>query len=199
MHKSTGTARMVTGTCIVTDTRVSNMRLKMKILVCGGRNYGWTVLADGKQVPNNDERERLTRVLDQAYSEFVRKLRSKGLTENDPPVWSPLDDTSTDGGWDTSLSLRETHSRFTLINGGARGADALAKEWGERKSGVIVDTYYADWKKHGKAAGPIRNVQMLKEGRPNAVVAFSGGSGTSHMISIAEKAGVPVLRVTEKM
>jgi len=171
----------------------------MKILVCGGRNYGWTVLENGQQVPNVEERERLNRVFDRAYSEFERKLRQKGIDGYGSPVWAPIDDTTTGGGWDTSLSLRDVLSRFVLINGGARGADALAKEWGERKPGVIVDTYYADWKKHGKAAGPIRNAQMLKEGQPNAVVAFPGGKGTTHMIQIAEKAGVPVLRVTEKM
>ena len=38
---------------------------------------------------------------------------------------------------------------------------------------------------------------MLKEGQPDAVVAFPGGSGTNHMITIAEKEGLIVLKVPE--
>jgi UDP-N-acetylmuramoylalanine-D-glutamate ligase len=47
---------------------------------------------------------------------------------------------------------------------------------------------------HGNAAGPIR---MLKEGKPNYVVAFPGGPGTRDMVNKAKAAGVPVVEVAD--
>jgi hypothetical protein len=82
-----------------------------------------------------------------------------------------------------------------LIEGEAPGADTLAREWATEQ-GIPVERYPADWNRHGKAAGPIRNRRMLVEGKPDLVVAFPGGRGTANMISQAEAAGVKVLKVT---
>jgi hypothetical protein len=80
-----------------------------------------------------------------------------------------------------------------IIEGGAPGADALAREWAKSRA-VPHTSYPADWLKYGRAAGPVRNRQMLREGKPNLVVAFpTGGPGTKNMIGLAEKAGVPVI------
>ena len=49
-----------------------------------------------------------------------------------------------------------------VIHGDASGADYLAGCWAARR-GVAVKTFPADWKRHGKAAGPIRNKAMLVE------------------------------------
>lgn len=76
-----------------------------------------------------------------------------------------------------------------LIQGGARGADELAKFWAlERK--VMSQEYPAQWSLYGKAAGSIRNAQMLNDGRPDAVIAFPGGSGTADMLRKARAFGV---------
>lgn len=80
-----------------------------------------------------------------------------------------------------------------VIHGGAKGADRLA-EYEAARLGLDVERYPADWAKHGKAAGPIRNQAMLNAGA-DLVIAFPGGRGTAHMASIARKAGVPVLEV----
>lgn len=81
----------------------------------------------------------------------------------------------------------------TIIEGEARGADRLARRYAERR-GLDVLPFPALWDKHGRAAGPIRNTQMLTEGRPELVVAFRGPNsrGTQNMIDQATKAGVPV-------
>jgi hypothetical protein len=79
-----------------------------------------------------------------------------------------------------------------VIHGAARGADTLAGEWAKAR-GIPVLVYPADWEKHGRAAGPRRNEQMLREGKPDLVVAFPGGRGTAHMVRIAKEAGVKVL------
>lgn len=89
------------------------------------------------------------------------------------------------------LSERVT-SDTVIIEGGASGADFLAKCVG-KYLGVDVETYPANWSKYGKAAGMIRNKQMLDEGKPDLVVAFPGGVGTKGMIRLAKEAGVDVL------
>ncbi|MDR5172979.1 DUF2493 domain-containing protein [Methylobacillus flagellatus] len=81
-----------------------------------------------------------------------------------------------------------------LIEGGARGADSFAWSWAQSRN-LQTKSFPADWNKHGKAAGPIRNQRMLDEGRPDLVLAFPGGRGTADMIRRAEAAGVKVVRV----
>ncbi|WP_442786135.1 SLOG family protein [Methylorubrum sp. SL192] len=80
-----------------------------------------------------------------------------------------------------------------VIQGGATGADALARGWA-RDRGIIFDSYIADWG-WSRRAGPIRNARMLADGKPHLVIAFPGGRGTADMIRQAEAAGVPVVRV----
>jgi YspA, cpYpsA-related SLOG family len=81
-----------------------------------------------------------------------------------------------------------------LIHGDARGADRLAGEWAQQR-GVPVHAFPADWDKHRRAAGPIRNKQMLDEGRPDLVVAFPGGRGTNNMVRQARAAGVEIVEI----
>jgi hypothetical protein len=85
-------------------------------------------------------------------------------------------------------------SNIHIIHGGARGADSLADQWAI-VNWVPWTEFKADWDKHGKAAGPTRNKQMLDEGKPDVVIAFPGGKGTAHMVSIARAAGVKVIEV----
>jgi hypothetical protein len=92
--------------------------------------------------------------------------------------------------------LREVLSGIhigTIIHGCARGADKLGGRYAEANN-IPVCEFPADWGKYGKRAGPIRNRQMLIEGRPDMVVAFRGPNsrGTQNMIEQAEKAGVSV-------
>ena len=80
-----------------------------------------------------------------------------------------------------------------VIHGGALGADSLGgmAAWIMK---VPIERYPADWKTHGKAAGAIRNQEMLDKGKPQLVLAFWDGvsRGTKDMIDRAERAGVPV-------
>lgn len=81
-----------------------------------------------------------------------------------------------------------------VIGGGATGADALGMRWACRR-GIPRRVFVADWAAHGRAAGAVRNQQMLDEGRPDLVVAFPGGFGTADMVRRARNANVGVLEV----
>lgn len=81
-----------------------------------------------------------------------------------------------------------------LIHGAAPGADRLAYGWANAR-GVPALAYPADWTRHGRAAGPIRNQQMLEEGRPDLVIAFPGGRGTADMVRRAKDAGIVVVEI----
>lgn len=78
----------------------------------------------------------------------------------------------------------------SLIEGEAPGADTLSREWAE-ELGIPVQKVPADWDTYGKAAGAIRNKEMLKL-KPDGVVAFPGGNGTRDMINQSIKAGLRV-------
>ena len=93
--------------------------------------------------------------------------------------------------------LDKQYSFSTVIDGMARGADELAFDWALSR-GVKTERYKADWDKYGKAAGPIRNQQMLDEGVPTVAVAFPGGRGTADMASRCEAAGIKVHYVNIK-
>jgi len=83
-----------------------------------------------------------------------------------------------------------------IIEGGAKGADRLAREWAEHPYGCGgAETYEADWENQGSFAGPARNARMLAEGKPDLVLAFPGGRGTADMCRKARRAGVEVVEI----
>lgn len=81
-----------------------------------------------------------------------------------------------------------------IICGGATGADSLAVEFA-KEFGIPYTVFPAEWKKFGKYAGPARNAQMIKEGKPDLVIAFPGGKGTADMIEQAQENFVPIAHV----
>lgn len=92
--------------------------------------------------------------------------------------------------------MEDVCKRFKIscvIEGEARGADRLARDYAERQ-GIPVLAFPAQWDLYGKAAGSIRNTEMLRVGKPEMVIAFRGPNsrGTQNMIDQATKAGVPV-------
>jgi hypothetical protein len=82
-----------------------------------------------------------------------------------------------------------------LAHGDARGADRIADHWA-RSRGVPSHPYPAHWDAQGRSAGPIRNLRMLTEFRPDSVLAAPGGTGTANCVGHAERLGIPVQWVT---
>ncbi len=70
-----------------------------------------------------------------------------------------------------------------LVQGGARGADALAARWARdhlpKERSVTVE---AEWTRYGKSAGMRRNQEMLQRHKPHLVLAFPGGRGTANCV-----------------
>lgn len=81
-----------------------------------------------------------------------------------------------------------------IIQGGAKGADFLARMWAKTRGVELLD-FPAQWRLHGRRAGPIRNQQMLDEGKPDLVIAFPGGAGTANMVKQARRKRVEVRKV----
>lgn len=84
------------------------------------------------------------------------------------------------------------YENIRLVSGHARGADTLAERYAAEKS-VPIQVFPAEWKKYGKAAGPIRNRAMLeyaKEETPVVAAFWNGKSrGTGNMLKQAKAAG----------
>lgn len=94
-------------------------------------------------------------------------------------------------------ALGRAYGTLVIIEGGATGADAIARAWWRHYARGELYTVRADWKRHGKAAGPIRNQLMVEAYKPQLVLAFPGGRGTADMVRRAKAAGIQVLEVEE--
>lgn len=47
-----------------------------------------------------------------------------------------------------------------VVSGGCRGVDKVAEQWAKNNNKDLV-VFHPNWGKHGRAAGPIRNLRML--------------------------------------
>jgi predicted Rossmann-fold nucleotide-binding protein len=86
-----------------------------------------------------------------------------------------------------------------LLHGGARGADAAIAR-AAHQLGWCSLVMPAEWGRHGRAAGPIRNRELLEQAIARAVahtspgsiasvlvVAFPGGAGTASLVQQAQR------------
>ena len=95
-----------------------------------------------------------------------------------------------------------------LLHGGARGADAAIGR-AAQQLGWSALVMPAQWQLHGRAAGPIRNRELLEQAVARAeahsspgyqasvlVVAFPGGAGTASLVQqarrMASRSPVPI-------
>lgn len=83
----------------------------------------------------------------------------------------------------------------TVFVGDADGLDRLVRTFCKHLN-IPYTVFKADWGEHGRAAGPIRNKEMLQSGA-NILIAFPGGKGTENCVKQAKELGITVLRVDE--
>lgn len=90
------------------------------------------------------------------------------------------------------------YDNLVIVEGGARGADSLARK-ACKKLDIEFKEYRANWKKYGKAAGPIRNQKMLDDNVDVDLVAIfhenlNKSKGTKDMMKRAEKENKKIVR-----
>jgi len=80
---------------------------------------------------------------------------------------------------------------FTIVSGGAQGADKLAERYAKEYD-LNIEVHIPEWSLYGKKAGAIRNKDIVDN--CNQVLAFWDGisKGTEITIKMAEKANKPV-------
>jgi hypothetical protein len=85
-------------------------------------------------------------------------------------------------------------SQVTVVHGGARGADEMADTEASLR-GCTIEIHRADWNKHGRAAGLIRNREMVDAGADICLAFIRNKSrGATHCADYAESRGIPVRR-----
>ena len=82
----------------------------------------------------------------------------------------------------------QTHN-VIIVSGHASGADSLGEKFAADHN-LQCELHPADWERHGKAAGPIRNAEMAEVA--DALIAFWDGQsrGTKSMIDLAKRKGL---------
>jgi len=81
-----------------------------------------------------------------------------------------------------------------LVHGGARGADAIAADWAYRY-GLGIEEHRAEWDRHGRAAGHIRNALMVGLGAHVCLAFIKNASrGATNCAALAERAHIPIVR-----
>jgi hypothetical protein len=95
--------------------------------------------------------------------------------------------------------LSQEPSNTTVIEGEAPGADTMARQ-AAMLLGFSVIAVPANWRRYGKAAGPVRNRTML-DMKPDRVIAFhpdlTKSRGTADCVHQAMSRGIPVEVINE--
>lgn len=138
------------------------------ILVCGGRTFA--------KMPSFYEPEDYDRLMARVVGE-----RSFLFTEMDKVVNMSPDNMLGDP--------------CVIVHGKADGADTCADDWAIT-NWKEVRGYPADWITHKKAAGYIRNAEMLAKEDPDLIVSFPGSKGTAMMVELARNQGYPIIKFT---
>lgn len=85
--------------------------------------------------------------------------------------------------------------RVTVVHGGARGADTIAESIA-RRVGMTVECHPAAWDTRGRAAGIIRNSEMVNAGADVCLAFIRNSSrGATHCADLAEAKGIETRRV----
>lgn len=94
----------------------------------------------------------------------------------------------------TKLGICDFGEISCILSGACRGVDRLGERWARYKD-IHIERYPADWDKYGKAAGPIRNQQMVDLADALIVIRFPESRGSKDILNRAKKKGIPVVDI----
>lgn len=78
-----------------------------------------------------------------------------------------------------------------VVCGMARGIDTCGMKWAEARN-IPVKRFPADWKRHGKASGPIRNEEMARYADALILVWLGNSRGSADMKERAKNHGLKI-------
>lgn len=109
---------------------------------------------------------------------------SRTITD-ERPVWERID------AWLEGKSILP--ESVEVYCGCAKGADMIGLRWAESR-GAQIRRFPADWERHGRAAGMLRNLDMV-QAKPDWVLVFvdkplDESRGSAHMVAAAREAGI---------
>lgn len=90
---------------------------------------------------------------------------------------------------DWLTKAKDIDKMFELVSGGADGVDKLGESYA-RENGIPIERFEAEWDKHGKRAGPLRNGKMAEYADALIAVWDGESTGTDSMINLALKNGL---------
>lgn len=103
--------------------------------------------------------------------------------------------------WNALDGVLDAHHSYdnvlVVVHGNAPGADSIANHWVIHRQrqdwNVEPEAHPAQWTRHGRRAGPLRNQEMVDAGA-DLVLAFikDNSPGASHLVREARTAGIPV-------
>ena len=79
-------------------------------------------------------------------------------------------------------------TKLGIVSGGARGVDSCAADYA-RKHKLKLHEFRADWAKHGRGAGFMRNHDIIKASTHVLAIWDGKSKGTKHSMGLAEKYG----------
>lgn len=91
-----------------------------------------------------------------------------------------------ESGWESKITC--------VVSGTARGVDELGERWAKER-GIPVERFPADWAKHGRKAGFIRNGEMGQVAEAGIGLQLGHSPGTENMVRTLKKLGKPVYHV----
>lgn len=91
------------------------------------------------------------------------------------------------------LTLRHQRISFSeVVSGTAYGIDRLGEDWANSQ-GIEIKPFPADWKRYGRAAGPVRNREMARYADAAIVFIKDNSSGSLNMVQNMLELRKPVL------
>ena len=90
--------------------------------------------------------------------------------------------------------LKNEKDRIIIISGHCSGVDLMGEKYAA-ENGFKVEVFLPEWKKYGRATGPIRNKKMVE--CADLVIAFWDGcsKGTSSLIKYAQNSKKEVIKI----